>query len=185
MRTFRVLRWTKSNNAGYTLIELAVVILILGFILAFTLPNFAGLLTGDELGRNLRQLSGLIQYLRDQAISGKKIYRLNYNFKEKEFWITTFELTGETKAATNPIMARRLKLEGAIEVSDMITPAAQGRTTEGETYINFLPNGLVDPGVIHLTDRDKETTYTLIIKPLTGRVRILDRYVEQLEKPFL
>lgn len=179
----RALGWMKSNNSGYTLIELAVVILILGFILAFTLPNFAGLVTGDQLGRTLRQLAGLIQYLRDQSISEKKVYRLNYNFVQKEFWVTTFELTGETKPATNPFIKRRLRLEGSIEVMDINTPAALGKTKEGETYINFLPNGMVDPAVIHLTNRDLETIYTLIIKPLTGRVRILDHYVEELEKP--
>lgn len=152
-------------------------------ILVFTLPNFAGFMTGDELGRNIRQLSGIIQYLRDQAISTKRVYRLNYNFKENEFWVTTMEITGEAKAASNPLIAKRLKLKGGISVMDMTTPAALGRTSEGETYLNFLPNGMVDPGIIHLKNREKESVYTIFIKPLTGRVKIFDHYVEQLEIP--
>ena len=53
-----------------------------------------------------------------------------------------------------------------------------GKIQEGEAFITFFANGCVDRSLIHLRN-EKDEVYTLEINPLTGHVKIHDRYIEQ------
>src|SRR5690606_13599332 len=48
--------------------------------------------------------------------------------------------------------------------------------SSGQAFLYFSPEGLVEPAAIQLTN-GKETTWTLIVNPLTGRMDLVDRAV--------
>ena len=59
------------SRAGFTLIELAVVLFILSLAVAFLLPRLPGLDTGRK-NAALRRLSASVQRLHEEALFKKK-----------------------------------------------------------------------------------------------------------------
>ena len=44
--------------------------------------------------------------------------------------------------------------------------------TSGRAYLYFYPLGQTEPAVITLTDASGESVYSLVVHPITGKVRI-------------
>ncbi|NIS68431.1 MAG: prepilin-type N-terminal cleavage/methylation domain-containing protein, partial [Proteobacteria bacterium] len=76
-----------SPDSGFTLLELTVVLLILGILLALSIPRL-GYLTGQNLSVTSRRISGTVRYLFHQSTLNRTIYRLNYDLKKNEYWVT-------------------------------------------------------------------------------------------------
>jgi len=64
------------------------------------------------------------------------------------------------------------------EVMDVFTPRVADPVTKGRAYIYFFPLGQTEPAVIHLSDPTQQTIYSLVVHPITGRVRIYNSYIE-------
>ena len=76
------------------------------------------------------------------------------------------------ETALKPMTMKSTKFTG------VFTPRLAETSTEGQAYVYFFPMGQAEPAIIHLADKKGETTYSLVLHPLTGRVRIYDHLVE-------
>jgi general secretion pathway protein H len=63
-------------------------------------------------------------------------------------------------------------------VMDVFTPRMADPITKGRAYIYFFPLGQTEPAIVHLSDPSEETIYSLVVHPVTGRVRIVNSYVQ-------
>ena len=72
-----------GNPSGFTLLELMVVLLVIGLVVAITFPKFQELAGGD-VKRVSRKLIGTIQYLYEEALANRRIYRLNYDLTQQQ-----------------------------------------------------------------------------------------------------
>jgi general secretion pathway protein H len=63
-------------------------------------------------------------------------------------------------------------------VMDVYTPRVADLVTHGRAYIYFFPLGQTEAAIVHLSDPDEETIYSLVIHPITGRVRVYNEYVK-------
>ena len=63
-------------------------------------------------------------------------------------------------------------------VMDVYTPRVEEPVTHGQAYVYFFPLGQAEPAIIHLSDPDGETIYSLVVHPITGRVQIVREYVK-------
>ena len=70
-----------------------------------------------------------------------------------------------------------ISLKSGVFMADIYTPRLVKPLTEGKGYVYFFPMGMTEAAVIHLSD-GKETFYTLIVHPLTGRVSVKNSFVE-------
>ena len=59
---------------------------------------------------------------------------------------------------------------------DVVTPTGE-KTVAGEVSTHFHPAGLAEPSMIHLGGPGAQQM-TLIIEPLSARVKVFDGYVE-------
>jgi general secretion pathway protein H len=64
------------------------------------------------------------------------------------------------------------------KVMDVFTPRLAEPVTKGRAYVYFFPLGQTEPAIIHLSDPAQETIYSLVVHPITGRVRIYNEYVQ-------
>jgi general secretion pathway protein H len=64
------------------------------------------------------------------------------------------------------------------QVMDVYTPRLAAPVTHGRAYVYFFPLGQTEPAIVHLSDPARETIYSLVVHPITGRVRILNEYVK-------
>lgn len=163
------------QSRGYTLIELAVVIAILGVMITLVAPRL-GELGEANLKRSARHLTGMIRFLHDEAQAKKTEYVLRFDIQDGRYWAESFkrlsEGTGEFQKTTSAIGGEG-RLFGQTRFRDV-----QAGSHPDEPYIRFTPEGWVESAVIHLRDGD-DRDFSLLVKPLTGNTELREGYVEE------
>lgn len=167
-----------GTETGLTLIELSAVLLILAVLLTFLTPKLRDL-TEYHIKSSSRRLASTIKYLFNEAAIRHTYYRLNYDLKRGEYWVTYLDEGKEFKEDPS-VLSSRVRLPGGIHFEDIVTQH-RGKVYDGEAFTQFFPNGWVEETIIHLGDK-RGRHYSLLVMPLTGKVRIYDRYVEFSEK---
>lgn len=163
------------NERGFTLIELAVVIAILGVMIALVAPRFADI-GNANLKRSARHLTGMVRFLRDESQAKKIVYRLRFDVQAGHYWAeavtVTSDNTTEFRRATSVIGG-----EGSLSGQTTFRDITAGSHPD-DPYILFTPDGWVEQALIHLRDGE-ERDFTLLIKPLTGDTELREGYVEE------
>ncbi|MBI5182569.1 MAG: prepilin-type N-terminal cleavage/methylation domain-containing protein [Nitrospirae bacterium] len=167
----------ERSDRGFTLIELIVVIALIGIFLFFAVPKF-GDLSESDLKRNIRHIIGTVSYLRDEAVMGKRNLRLNYNIAMGEYWATEIiEGDGQSEAKKfESIFINKNRLYGNTRFKDIIVP--EHSSSIDEFFTNFYSGGWVEKTIIHLREGE-DRYYTLIVMPLTGKVKVYEGYIEE------
>jgi hypothetical protein len=62
----------------------------------------------------------------------------------------------------------------------VFTPRVTDPITSGRAYLYFFPLGQTEPAIITLSDPKDQSFYSLVVHPITGRVRI---YSEEIQPP--
>ncbi|HXI60522.1 MAG TPA: prepilin-type N-terminal cleavage/methylation domain-containing protein [Polyangia bacterium] len=89
------------------------------------------------------------------------------DFRPKRVRFAAFKET-----AIKPVTIKNTKLV------DVYTPRVSEPITTGRAYIYFFPMGQTEPAIIHLSDKSGESFYSIVVHPVTGRVRIYDEYIK-------
>jgi general secretion pathway protein H len=166
-----------TSSKGFTLIELALVIFIIGLVLGLVFPRLIDL-TGGSVRGTTQHLVRSIQILMDRATATKHLYRLNYDIENGRYWATVMGSEGQFEPV-DPQLVQPVTLKEPIRFKDIVT-LRQGKVTEGEAFTQFYPSGRVERTFVHLArGDDDEEEVTMIIEPLTGRIRLKDGYVEE------
>jgi len=163
----------RSRQAGFTLIELAMVILLLGLFAGLSMPallNFGQ----DDLRASARRLSGAVKYLYNEAALTGREHRLVFNLAEGSYLGQEVDEKGELKALAGTGGSHRL--QGNARFRDIYQPR-QGTVSSGEVTCALLPGGWLEETIIHLAMPDGENL-TLRLMPLTGTTEVYEGYRE-------
>ena len=170
-------RLARARSGGFTLIEVALVLLIMGVVLGLMVPRLRDP-AHSELVSHARRLAVTLRFVRHEAILNGRTYRLNYDLDEHRYWVTSAEgdddlqgFVGETG-----ILARSVILPPPLGFSDVVLPWTVGRIQEGQGFTTFYPDGVADLTLVHL-DNGQEV-YTLLVDPITGYVSVAAGYHE-------
>lgn len=146
----------RPQMAGFTLLELIVVIFVISLLLAILFPSFYGL---EERGlkSDARQIASLLRYLNDSAISTKVTYPLKFDLEE------------HTLSWKGPDGEKTEKFESL----DSLRLPSKGELKEGEITVFFGPLGIQESIAIHLKD-DEEKGMTVALNSLSGRTKIME-----------
>ena len=162
--------------AGFTLLELSVVLLVLGVAASFLVPRLRDP-EGMALSASAAKLATTARYLYDEAAYRRVPMRLNLDLDHQTWFVTV--LGGEPDAPEfvpiDSVLARRTVLPDAVAFRDVVLPTL-GIVTEGVVFAQFSPDGWADPLVVHLRSRSGDEA-TMAIEPLTGRTRVAAGYV--------
>lgn len=182
---------SNSPISGYTLIELSIILILLGIMLLFAIPKL-GNREDISLRSTARELAGTIQSLFDESVLNKTSYQLVFEITDNRYLIIEKRPDSETDKHGEPVRPEDVtKSSGQTEVIDVtnrykklpekifikdITTETINKATEGRVTIEFYPDGFMDKGVIHISNGKND--YTLTTTPLTGKVKVLEGYVE-------
>lgn len=164
---------TWSSAAGFTLVELALVVLLVGLFSAFAVPMFGNIGDGG-LTPSARRLAGTVKYLYNEAALSGRPHRLVFDLKRGTFSALRHDRDGELVPVAGSFREQRLL--GATRFRDLQV-AGRGSFRSGEVTADFLPAGWVDELVIHLAgERGREMT--LHVEPFTGATEVYEGYRE-------
>jgi len=76
------------------------------------------------------------------------------------------------ETALKPVTLKKLKIKS------VYTPRLTEPVTTGRAYLYFYPLGQTEPAIITLTDATGESVYSLVVHPITGKVRIYNQEVQ-------
>jgi general secretion pathway protein H len=76
--------------------------------------------------------------------------------------------------ALKPVSVKKAKIRS------VYTPRVTDALTTGRAYIYFFPLGQTEPAIVTLSDPKESAFYSLVVHPITGRVRI---YNEEIRPP--
>ncbi|MCI0469904.1 MAG: prepilin-type N-terminal cleavage/methylation domain-containing protein, partial [Nitrospirae bacterium] len=113
------------REAGFTLLELIVVIFVLSLFIGLVMPSFYGIGAG-RLRSDAGRMASALRYLNDSAISGKETIPLNISLDDKTIRWKSRE--GEKSEVFNYLFE--------------IVITSAGKISEGEVTVFFEPNGL-------------------------------------------
>ncbi len=165
----------RRKSAGFTLIEIMVVVFLLGAFFSVAMPRVFK--TGDMSLRSAsRGLVTTIRYLYSKSVFEKRIYKLSFDIDAGEYWVEV--LQGNQFTSGEGSGHGRKKLPSEVSFNDIQTERTQGKVGSGrDAFILFLPTGIVDSAVIHLRT-GKDNFFTLSTNPYTGATKVFDKYVE-------
>ncbi len=161
-----------TDQRGFTLIELAVVVLLIGLFSALVIPRLPWV-GEDALKASARRLAGVIEYYYNEAVLKNHTYRVVFNLDEQSFGVFQWE-NGTLIPVDGAGRSQQLRGDARFRDVDLI---GTGSSSQGEVISEIFPNGWIDPTVIHLA-RENGDQLTLRVNPLTGTTEVFDGYRE-------
>jgi prepilin-type N-terminal cleavage/methylation domain-containing protein len=162
-----------GHPRGFTLIELTMVILLVGFLLSLTMPGLRDATLGDNLKSTVRILTSTIKELRYQAIKNNQEYFLKFDFGSKKFWTDSPYLSEEDRIAA---IENSFSPPSDVRIIDIYLKGEE-KNSSGEIGISFTKEGYIYPSIIHLVSEDGRQV-TIALMPFLGSVNVMEGYAE-------
>ncbi len=161
-----------SAPPGFTLLELAVVIFIMGLMLTVAMPYLGGFRQA-ALRSQARRLAGRATYMFDEATGHKLVLRLIFDLDNNGYAAAQLDPYSAQPVFVmdSTVSGRPIMMPAAIRIRD-VTVEGIGTVNRGTVVTNFYPEGYVDATVVHLEDESGDVM-TLEFSPLTGLVTIV------------
>jgi len=162
---------TARSQQGFTLIELAIVVILISLFSAISIPLLTRSDRG-ELNAAARRMAGAVKYLYNEtALSGKE-HRLLWNLDNNSYAARILEDDGELEELDDAKSQRQLPT--GISFADIVIPG-RGSYNQGEVAIRIYPSGWLEETIIHLRNRSGDEL-TMHINPLTGSSEVFNGY---------
>ncbi|MBW1691928.1 MAG: prepilin-type N-terminal cleavage/methylation domain-containing protein [Deltaproteobacteria bacterium] len=162
-----------EKRRGYTLIELTVVIVLIGMMLAIAIPRIRYSLLTDNLKSVTRRMIGIVKEIRNDAVREQKAYFLYLDLASNKVWVESQGMGQEERAMTRQ---RAFTFPEDVRIMD-VWREEHGKQVDGEVVIRFTKKGYVEHTAIHLGAEDGRE-FTLILSPFLGTIKGYDRYVD-------
>jgi len=189
-----------SNNSGFSLLEITVVIMIIGTILSLALSrtNF----NKPDNRKVFRDMVMMVKEIRNRAKLYGTTYRIAFRLDEKNqaYWVE--KSTSPTLLSKDQIQIERDESQKNMQDDDPekykspfqidTTYTKNEKTlpegfsfksiesgpqevifTDGVAYIHFFPQGMIEPIALHIVD-PKKNIWTLVFNSITGQADIID-----------
>jgi type II secretion system protein H len=174
---------------GFTLIELILVLVIIGFLTSLVAPAITSS-TGLRLKTTVRRLAAGLRFARSQAVITGNTYQVIFDVEngtmaiepiEKETpyvraeyeegsWDTEEEDAEEEGRALKRRQEKKIyKMPEDVTLAKVLLDGEE--ISEGQVWIEFYPNGSCSGGDVFVMDT-KERTYRIALEFLTGIVTI-------------
>jgi prepilin-type N-terminal cleavage/methylation domain-containing protein len=159
-----------GQAAGFTLIELIVVLALLGLMLFFTLPRLQDNPFLDDSKKSSRWLIGKIQSLKESAIRDQKMYTLHFDLDSGRVWETHESMSSEEIESA---MLNSYTLPDDLRITDIEFPNG-GKIYSGQAAITFYKAGYTNKALVHMQDGDANLSF--LIEPFLPNVQFFEKY---------
>ena len=163
------------GSKGFTLIEIAVVIAIIGMVMAIVLPRLPSS-EGEDVKISARTLAATLRYAQERAATNRTTYFFECVPGSDSLRITEGAGDGGEKEPGDPLLQKRV-LRERITVADVMVPRL-GKVSDGQLKLAVGVGGLRELAVIHLRSPAGQS-WTVAAFPAGGKVKLYEGYQEE------
>lgn len=148
------------NDAGFTLIELSVVMVILGILLAAAAPAWKNYQGNQEDRSAAAAVVSVLRNAQARATSEATSYRVDIDAAGRKLTLLRYDGTTYLPQRTETLEGSRVRIEQVAFTNAAGIP----------TSAYFFARGTASPGTVVLKRADRDLKHTIKVEGLTGRV---------------
>ncbi|MFZ2950783.1 MAG: type II secretion system protein [Desulfuromonadaceae bacterium] len=161
-------------RAGFTLIEIALVMAIIGMVMLLVVPRLPSS-DQENLRISARTLASTLRYLQERAATSRTGYYLVLAPGTDAVRILETGGDGSATEPADPLLQKSPVTEGVI-VADVRIPRL-GKVSDGELRVEVGAGGVRDFVTIHLRSAAGQF-WTVMMFPSGGKVKAYEGYLE-------
>ncbi len=142
----------KRNNA-FTLIEILLVLIITGIVLALAAPNFSKGYSRFQLSKTVSDLLQCSRWAQAMAIGQERIYALSFADDRRSYGLVRAVINEETESQDSfePVKGPLGQMHTVPDIINLDT---------SQDRIEFYPDGTIDSATIQLESSGQKTELT-------------------------
>jgi len=161
----------RSSDQGFTLLELIVVGVLIGLMLAVTIPNIQSLLVNDPLKKSARLIVAAMTEAKRKGMGSEKGAILAVDMAANKLVIRS-GAKKQDQSGTKSADSRTVKLADSVSIISIWTQVSEHRS---DTIISLWVNrrGMIEPVIINVSDGER--VMGLKSSPFLADIEVVDR----------
>jgi general secretion pathway protein H len=136
----------RHHAAGFTLLELVLVLVIMSIALAVAAPSLRGWSKGARLRDAGDQFLAVARWARGQAVAESHVYRLNVEPSTGRYWVTV--QNGMEFGPTGSSFGQMFELPAGLDIS------MTDGSSQQLSVVDFYPTGRTQAASVRITSDD-------------------------------
>lgn len=170
------MRAERGPSAGFTLIEMLVVVLVIGIGMALVLPNLDRLTPRHRLRSSAREIASTMELARHMAITKVATYGIRYEVEPPGgFTVPSYRLLLPADEAGDREALSRRRLPDGVFIRAVVLPGGEELST-GEAVIDFGSSGN-DGAHVVILENEEGDVLSIKFQPLVGLATFYDEEV--------
>ncbi|NNG01633.1 MAG: prepilin-type N-terminal cleavage/methylation domain-containing protein [Desulfobacteraceae bacterium] len=161
-----------TTSAGFTLIELVVVMALIGIMLFVAVPRFQDDYLSSKTKKVSRWLLINIPSCKLKAIREQKHVILRIDLDAHKMWIISEDMD---EGAPESALKNAFQFPEGVVIKD-VDFGDGDLITSGETEIVFYPAGYSYRAILHVEDND-DNQLSFIVEPFLTKTKMIEEYV--------
>ncbi len=160
------------RQGGFTLVELAVIILIIAACVTVVFPKFShGLLDQQRFRSSVSKIASVAEYASQRAVSTHLTHLLHFNIEQGTYWVTAHTQDGKLMPMTDGLNLTG-KLPEGIQFSGIDFRDIRS-DLENVVTIEFSPQGWIEPATVYIAS-SKGRKMSIVMHEMLGYVETLE-----------
>jgi general secretion pathway protein H len=155
----------RRRPAGFTLLELLIVMLILAVVVGLSAPRFGRTFRHLQLQLFASEVANVFTYASTRAVAREEILRIQFDVEGRRYWLARAQ-EASPKGELERITGRFGRTASVPEAMTLHPSARQ---------VTFYPDGHADPFEMVISDLSGEG-YRLVTDVWTGRVTLRESH---------
>lgn len=168
------IRTAPRGTAGFSLLELTLVLIIIGLMASVAMVSWHALLPNQRLNSAIRNLSERLHDTRSKAIAFSHEFEIHYDLDEDSYYILTpYLLEGGFAIADDDVRRAIHHTNLGPEGIDILSVTVDDKEyREGKIYVRFDPLGASAYHTVVLNQEQYQRRFMVEALPLTGEIRV-------------